>query len=206
VVVAADVGDLLTLTLRDADGETVATHTIEARHAGLGFQRNTPRFRRLVQVAQIAMDAADPMAYARYLIREPLDGTPRNVLHLTAIGDRTVPFATMVAWDRAAGLHGLDEEDALAVTEAFLTHDALKGQSPYWDIDDLLPVIETASGVSAVRHAATRQHEYIAMADPDADFDWATYSRNQILHFFSTDGTDIADDLCLEDGSCTWLP
>ena len=59
--------------------------------------------------------------------------------------------------------------------------------------------------MSAVRYPYTDDHEYIAVVDPDADFDWATYSRNQLLHFITTDGQEIRDDLCLEDSSCPWL-
>ena len=213
--VAADIGDPLVLVLRDSDGEEVYRDEFAALREGLGRARNSPRLRRLIQVAQTAMDGSDPLAYARFLLREPIDGVPRNVLHVTDIGDRTVPFSTMVAWDRAVGLHGLDDPGALLITTAFLEHDALAGQKPYWDIDDLsqsgvglgpLPLIQTTSGVSGVRHAATGHHEFIAVRDPDAPFDNATYFRNQILHFLATDGQEIRDDLCLEDGSCDFLP
>lgn len=214
VKVAADLGDPLELVVLDADGEEVERLHIEARRAGLGRHRNTPRLRRLIQVAQTAMDPGDPLAWAPHLNRYPLDDVPSNVLHIAAIGDRTVPFATKVAFDRAAGLLG-DEEKALEITRAFIDHGGLDGEKPHWDIDDLqgtgdgigpLPVIETTSGVSAVRYAATDDHEYIALANPDADFDWATYSRNQIIHFLQSRGTEVRDDLCLEDTSCPFLP
>ena len=121
----------------------------------------------------------------------------------------------MLSWDRAAGLFGLDEETALEINQAFLDNDAVVPKKPYWDPDDLdkggdgigpLPLIETSSGVSAVRFPHTGDHEYIALPKPDAEFNWSTYSRNQIIHFFLSDGQDISDDLCLEDSSCAYLP
>ena len=217
VTVAADANDRLLLTLKDADGAAVGLPIdVIADRDGLGRARNSPRFRRLLQAAQTAVDRGDPIAWARYLLREPLPGSaPKNVLHLADIGDRTVPFAAMVAWDRAAGLHGLDDVASTKVTEAFLEHDGLRGATP-WDIDDLaktadgigpLPSIETPSGRSAVRYAATGKHEYIATPKPNDpnSFDWATYSRNQLLRFIESGGKDIVDDLCMEDSSCPWL-
>jgi hypothetical protein len=215
IAVAADEGDLVELSLVGDDGTVLFEGSYPAIRDGLGLSRNTPRFRRLLQLAQIAMDRGDPLAYARHLIREPLPGlSPKNILHLADIGDNTVPFSTMVAWDRAVGLLGLATETALEVSEAFVAHDSFDGKSPYWDIDDLLntgdgigplPLIETEEGVSAVRYPATDNHEYIAIPDPEASFDWTSYSRNQIIRFFETDGQEITDDLCLENHSCDWM-
>lgn len=215
VTVAASEGDVLQLTLRDPEGVDVFEKDLLAPRGGLGRQRNTPRMRRTLQIAQWGMDRGDPLAYARHLLIDPLPGSaPCNVLHLADVGDRTVPFSTMVAWDRAVGLHGLDRQDAMGVTNEMVSHGSLLVKKPYWDIDDLLeegdgigplPLIETSSGVSAVRYPYTDDHEYIAVVDPDAPIDWATYSRNQLLHFIDTDGKEIRDDLCMEDGSCPWL-
>ncbi len=220
VTVAADVGDPLVLVLRDEGGAQVHRVAFEALREGLGRIRNTPRLRRTIQLAQTAMDFGDPLAYARHLIRNPLGKAPKNVLHIADIGDTTVPFATMVAFDRAVGLLGLDDETAISVTQAFIDHDAFSGEKPFWDIDYLqkdvegsvgdgigpLPPIETQSGVSAVRYPATGDHEYIALPAPESEFDWSSYSRNQILRFLMTNGAEVRDDLCLEDGSCDFLP
>jgi len=215
VTVAADEGDPLVLILRDTEGVEQARLSLVSRHDGMARMRNSSRFRRVIAVAQTAMDGADPLAWARHLIREPLDGMePRNILHLAAIGDTTVPFSAMAAWDRAVGLHGLEEEDAFAVLDAQIDMDAFNPKTP-WDIDDLfgdgtgigpLAPIETTSGVSAVRHAATGDHEFIALSDPDADFDFGGYYRQQIVHFLQTNGAEITDDPCLLDHSCDFLP
>jgi hypothetical protein len=215
ISVAADLDDELEMRIEDSEGKTLVEKTLLSPRHGLGQLRNTPRFRKIIQMAQIGVDGGDPLAYARHLIREPLgDMEPRNVLHLAVIGDRTVPFATMVAWDRAVGLLGMDDKTALGISNAFVEHDALDGKAPYWDIDDLfktgdglgpLPPIETESGISAVRYPATDKHEYIGFADPNSEFNWTDYSRNQMLRFIDTDGQEIPDGLCLEDSTCDWM-
>ena len=215
VTVAANEGDPLVLILRDSDGVEQTRMHVESRHSGLARMRNTSRFRRVIAVAQTAMDGADPLAWARHLIREPLPGIePRNILHLAAIGDTTVPFSSMAAWDRAAGLYGLEDEDAFAVLDAQIAMGAFNPKTP-WDIDGFLqdedaigPLapIQTSSGLSAVRHAATGDHEFIALADEDAEFDFAQYFRNQIVQFLRTGGGEIVDDPCLVDSSCDFLP
>ncbi|MFT7625991.1 MAG: hypothetical protein ACI9WU_005183, partial [Myxococcota bacterium] len=143
ITVAADIGDPLELVIADADGAIVETHQFEARRAGLGRLRNSPRLRRLVQVAQSAMDFGDPLAWAPLLIREPL-AQPKNILHIAAIGDTTVPFSTMVAFDRAVGLLGLDEKTALQVTREFTSRDAFVG--PQWDIEDIQGLSDDSLG------------------------------------------------------------
>ncbi len=213
--VAADRGDVLVLTVRDASGAIVgAPLSLTATHDGLGRVRNTPRFRRVLQVAQTALDRGDPIAWARYLVREPLPGSPpKNVLHLTDIGDDTVPFPTMVAWDRSVGLHGLTDVAAATVTAAFVSNDTFLSDTIF-DFDNLhgtstgpgrLTPITTASGKSTVRHVPIGKHEYIAAPDPKAAFDWATYSRNQLVRFIDTAGQVVDDDVCLEDGTCPWM-
>ena len=215
ISVAADLGDSLDLKILDEDGEEVFASSYESVRDGMGLRRNSARFRKVIQLAQIGVDRGDPLAYALHLIREPLKGIePRNVLHLADIGDRVVPFSTMVSWDRAVGLLSLDHDEALEISNLFVDHEALNGKPPYWDIDDLfgtgdgigpLPPVETESGVSAVRYPAIDDHEYIAFPDPESDFDWTTYSRNQMLRFFETDGQEISDDLCLEISTCDWM-
>ncbi|MBR58750.1 MAG: hypothetical protein CMH54_12110 [Myxococcales bacterium] len=215
VAVSADKEDELELTVYDQDGNPVVEHTLSAPFSGYGHIRNTARLRRSVQQAQIAMDRTDPLSFARHLIREPLDNMePRNILHLADIGDRTVPFSSMVTLDRAIGLLGFDEQDAIDITLDFLAHDAFTGEPPYWDTDNLLgesdgkgpmPVIETSSGQSAVRYPAIEDHEYIITTADDGEFDWGNYSRNQMVYYLLTGGAEIMDDLCLEDSSCSWM-
>jgi hypothetical protein len=78
---------------------------------GWGFQRNTPRFRRFLGLAQIALDAGDPINYAPHYFRDPLLSSDydtaepgANVCVIVTAGDTAVPAATGVAIARAAGI------------------------------------------------------------------------------------------------------
>ena len=216
IAVGADEGDILELVLRDENGEEVQREMVEALQSGSGHLRNSPRFRRLVSIAQSALDTMDPLAWARYVIREPLgEGVPNNVLHLADVGDITVPFSTMLAWDRGVGLLGTSEEEDNQVMNRFLQDKRILGKETMWDHDNLqgtsdgpgpLPVIETASGVSGVRFPFTDDHEFLGMLKPDSPFDWAMYYRNQSIHFLRTNGSEIRDEPCMEDNTCEWLP
>ena len=44
------------------------------------------------------------------------------------------------------------------------------------------------------------------MPDPAAPFDTAGYTLNLIARFFQTNGTELVDDPCLEDSSCSFIP
>ena len=216
VAVGADEGDTLQFTLRNSDGKTLQEEELIALQSGSGHERNTPRFRRLVTIAQSALDTMDPLAWARHIIEEPLGGgPPNNVLHLADVGDVTVPFSTMLAWDRGVGLLGKDQEETDAVMKTFLQDSRILGSSFMWDHDNLmglgdgpgpLPVIKTASGVSGVRFPNTDDHEFLGLLKPEAEFDLAMYYRNQALHYLRTNGKEIRDDLCMEDNTCPWLP
>lgn len=77
---------------------------------GLGLARQTPDLRRLAGLAQIALDPADPINYARHVFLDParaddvaLD-SPRSVLVMNVAGDITVPPSTGNAYARAAGV------------------------------------------------------------------------------------------------------
>ncbi len=214
--IAADKGDELLMEVRDKDDNVVLTKTIIALMEGSGHSRNTPRFRRLVGTAQSAIDLMEPLAWARHIVREPLPGSkPNNVLHLATTGDITVPFSSMLAWDRAVGLLGEEPETAIDVTNVFVEEDRILGGDYKYDFEDLLntgdgpgplPEIKTDSGESAVRFPFTGDHEYLGLLKPDDPFDWAMYSRNQVIHFLRTDGKEIREDLCMEDNTCAWLP
>ena len=216
IAIGADEGDLLELVLEDEDGNEIQREMVEALQSGSGFQRNSPRFRRLVSIAQSGLDTMDPLAWARHIIHEPLgDGQPNNVLHLADVGDVTVPFSTMLAWARGVGLLGKSEEETASVMEKFTQDNRILGAQHMWDHDNLqgasdgpgpLPVIETNSGVSAIRFPYTDDHEFLGLLKPDASFDWAMYYRNQSLHFLRTNGDEVRDEPCMEDNSCTWLP
>ncbi len=110
VAIAADRGDAITFEARAADGMVVATLGAPAPATGLGLTRNSPDFRRLVTLGQVALEPADPINYAPHWFREPLAGVPaKNILMLSVPGDTFVPINTQVAVARAAGLFGANE-------------------------------------------------------------------------------------------------
>ncbi|MFN7955894.1 MAG: Ig-like domain-containing protein [bacterium] len=107
LAIAADRGDAVTFEARAADGAVVGTLSAPAPATGLGLTRNSPDFRRLVTLGQIALEPADPINYAPHWFREPLAGVPaKNILMLSVPGDTFVPINTQVAVARAAGLFG----------------------------------------------------------------------------------------------------
>jgi hypothetical protein len=70
---------------------------------GFGYRRNTPDLRRLIGLAQMILEPADPVNYgARYA--NPLAGaTATNALFVLTVGDMTVPISSGIALARAAG-------------------------------------------------------------------------------------------------------
>jgi hypothetical protein len=77
---------------------------------GHGLPRCSPDLRRLVTLAQVIIDPADPINYAPHYRRDPLvfdydSATPgTNVLLIATAGDTTVPVSSAVALARAAGV------------------------------------------------------------------------------------------------------
>ena len=77
---------------------------------GLGMRRGTPDVRRFMGLAQLVLDRADPAAYARHLLAEPVKypGTGEvggaHSLILTGTGDLNVPVSTGINVGRAAGI------------------------------------------------------------------------------------------------------
>jgi len=80
-----------------------------AAEDGLGLSRQTPALRRMRDLAQAALDPADPANFAPYYMLRPLldeNGTavpPRALLALATAGDGVVPTAASYAFARAAG-------------------------------------------------------------------------------------------------------
>ena len=77
--------------------------------AGFGRRRQTPDFRRLVTLAQVALERGDPINYARRVFLEPLTAPgvpvrPRSMLVTNTTGDQNVTIATGYALARAAGI------------------------------------------------------------------------------------------------------
>src|SRR5262249_12619545 len=80
-----------------------------APQEGLGLERQTPDFRRLMNLAQAALDPGDPINFARlYAIAPPRDPAgqpmpPRPLVDVRTVGDYLVPTGNGRAFSRAAG-------------------------------------------------------------------------------------------------------
>jgi hypothetical protein len=77
--------------------------------AGFGRRRQTPEFRRLVMLAQVALERGDPVNYARRVFLEPLTAPdvtprPRSMLVTNTTGDPNVNIATGYNLARVAGI------------------------------------------------------------------------------------------------------
>jgi hypothetical protein len=84
---------------------------------GYGLPRNSPDLRRLITLAQMIIDPADPINYAPHYQLDPLvfdydEATPgTNVLVITSAGDTTVPVSSAVSLARAAGAVSFEQQD-----------------------------------------------------------------------------------------------
>jgi hypothetical protein len=80
-----------------------------APNEGLGIQRQTPELRRFRDLAQAALDPADPLVFAPYYMLKPLfdeNGQrvpPHALLTINTVGDNIVQVASHLAFARAAG-------------------------------------------------------------------------------------------------------
>ncbi len=77
--------------------------------AGFGRRRQTPEFRRLVMLAQVALEKGDPINYVRRVFLDPLTAPdvparPRSMLVTNTTGDPNVTIATGYAMARVAGI------------------------------------------------------------------------------------------------------
>jgi hypothetical protein len=81
-----------------------------APQEGLGYFRQSPDFRKLMNLAQAALDPADPVNFAKLYLLSPApdwNGNPtgpRSILDVHTVGDYLVPTATGMTFSRAAGL------------------------------------------------------------------------------------------------------
>ena len=80
-----------------------------APQEGIGLRRQSPDFRKLMNLSQAALDPADPINYAPYFMLETLRGIdgapvpPRALLDVHTAGDDQVLVSTGNAFSRAAG-------------------------------------------------------------------------------------------------------
>ena len=148
--VAADAGDRILLTSYGTDGTELDRIELVCPYPfrGFGLDRNTPRFRRFLGLAQITMEPGDPINYAPHWFMDPLPGNPpKNVLQLSDPGDLTVPINNHIALARAGGLLGdlrtgmreaMERNEALIQRQVMLGYDQPSAPEyfPLYDVDD----------------------------------------------------------------------
>jgi hypothetical protein len=87
---------------------------------GYGRTRNTPEFRRLVQLAQTVLEPADPINYAPYWFQNQISGFgnprlgsdgPAPTLVVGTVGDPSLPVSSAIALARAAGIVEMNQPD-----------------------------------------------------------------------------------------------
>lgn len=84
------------------------------------------------------------------------------------------------------------------------------GLDPYGQpslVEPLRITRRTSSGLSAVRIpflSPEGQHGF-GLYEPDAPFDMPTYMHDMIGQFISTGGTQLIEDICMEDASCEFI-
>lgn len=107
LAVASDQFDRLRVRVRDPNGKLIAEATDRTPKEGLGAQRNTPDFRKFVQLAANVLEGADAITVADRAILDPLPGYgATNVLMMLSVIDQTVPFTAGVTLARSMGLFG----------------------------------------------------------------------------------------------------
>ena len=166
-------GDTLRITVWGPDGAEIATiDTFEiegffegitypkgsplvATSEGLGHQRGSPSLRRLASFVAMVIEGGDPIAYARYYLKEPiglLGGHPTNILMVPTPGDMIVAINAEIALARAAGMvdyENVDPRYGMTVDQWLIDRQVVRGleqfgpwvdaqgQPALFDADDL---------------------------------------------------------------------
>ena len=124
VAIACDIDDILAVDVMGADGNVVSHLTMKSPYEGLGRTRNTPDFRRFVQLASNVLEGADAITVADRVLLDPAQGRQpewpvTNMLMMLSVGDGTVVFAQGLALARSIGLFGRDKDLQKAVADPF---------------------------------------------------------------------------------------
>lgn len=221
LAIAADLWDQIEVTVIPPEGERTVVPT-NSPYKGVGLQRNTPRFRRFLALAQQVLGQCDPISVARNLFVDPLrDHPPTNMLLELALGDRTVPISTGVMLALAAGMFGTDESEWGPVMDGLIAQGVMEGSD--YDVDDLfgdnppeappmgpMVPIETGTGHSTVRFAHVQGHHEYVLTHPTElpsgePFDLGLHSQGRIVLYHRSEGDVVHDDLCIAEYECPLL-
>ncbi|HET7756782.1 MAG TPA: hypothetical protein VFK87_05970, partial [Steroidobacteraceae bacterium] len=116
---------------------------------GFGLPRNTPALRRMLDLAQLVLDPADPVNYAQHWSRDLLAARtgseggrvagPANALVVGTAGDPAVPISATFSLARAAGLVELSQPDpayGVSIDQVLIRSGATEGIAATRRFDD----------------------------------------------------------------------
>lgn len=201
---------------------------------GLGLRRGSRDLQRVIGVLGMAIEPADPIAYARRWADEPFAGSKDVLVHLT-LGDTTVPESTGVALARAAGLvdfRAIDPRYGTTADRFLVDRGVVHGLEEYWpyvgsdggpvlfDPDDLdegadLSGAPSEEPLRSVRHVGDAELA-LRFLQPDPNGTHAYIVPNEDLPFdwalfggqqmatFLATGA-VVDDPCLATRDCPFL-
>lgn len=160
--------------------------TLVAPTAGFGRRRQTPDFRRLIMLAQIALDPADPINYAARVFLDPVTAPdvatrPRNILSAQTTGDPNVNIAAGNTFARAAGVLPFLPPDAPEVYAEFRASAEFGTRYPGMPTpNDVLREFHVLEGIPRLqRHPVPGGEEFLADVDDFSDG----------LNFYAANGT-----------------
>lgn len=137
IPIGADIGDQLVVDVIGQSGNVVSHARLISPYEGLAKERNTPDFRKFVQLAANVLEGADAITVADRVLIDPLPGRQpeypvTNMLMMLAVGDGTVVFAQGLALARSIGLLGRGTDLAKAYADPFGELDSLKAPYRAW--------------------------------------------------------------------------
>lgn len=117
---------------------------------GFGIRRQTPELRRFMTLAQVAVDAGDPINYAPRVFLDPLaESGPRDLLVLESLGDTTVPVNAGFAYARASGVLPFMPSDAPDVFANYRAPENFRVRYPILESpNDLLNYYYVSEGIA----------------------------------------------------------
>jgi len=143
-----------------------------ALHDGFGLRRGNPELRRMLGIAQVALDGADPANTAPFIHqdRKLTYGTGETVgtriFYVNTLGDPGVPTASGVSLARAAGLINYQDLDArygMSVQQWLVDIGLVQGVEIYkqwtdkagngvlFDVDNLASLVAAGDGIDMPR-------------------------------------------------------
>ncbi len=164
--------DKFTDTVKYAGHEYKAGSPLLAVTDGFGLRRGNPELRRMLGIAQVALDGADPANSAPFIHQDRTltygtgETVSTRIFYINTLGDPGVPTASGVALARAAGLidfqtvdprYGKSVQQVLVDVgtvegvEGTKRHTNAKGEGVLMDVENLASLLKVADGFDAPR-------------------------------------------------------